>query len=101
MAILPLLLIQEEQMSVNNLIVKECTLSTGKLPPEDLPRNSPDITSAVYRGRKALNQTNKSNKIPTISHDMLVRDIPWHHMLILSLLTDFLQTIISFPEMTL
>ena len=36
-------------------MVKECILSTGKLPPEGLPRNSvvritdrPDMTSAVY-----------------------------------------------------
>ena len=43
-------------------------LSTGKLPPGGLPRNSviritdhPDMTSAAYRGCKATNQTNKQN----------------------------------------
>ena len=41
-------------------------LSTDKLPMGGLPRNSvvritdrPDVTSAVYRGHKATNQTNK------------------------------------------
>ena len=40
-----------------------CTLSTGRLTPGGLPINSvviiidrPDMTIAVYRGRKALNQ---------------------------------------------
>ena len=44
------------------LVVKECTLRTGKLPPRGLSRNSvlriidrPDITSTVYHGRKATN----------------------------------------------
>ena len=53
------------------LMAKECTLSTGKLPPGGLSWNSvvrltdhPDMTSAVYRGHKALNQTNQ--KIITI-----------------------------------
>ena len=51
-------------------MAKQCTLSTGKLPPIGLPRNSvvritdrPDITSAVYLGLKATNQTNKLNMI--------------------------------------
>ena len=45
-------------------MVKECMLSTGKLPLGGLPRNSvvriadcPDMTSAVHRGRQASNQT--------------------------------------------
>ena len=57
MTILPLPLIQEEQLSVNG---EECTLSTGNLPPRGLPRNSvvriAVLTSAVYRGRKATNK---------------------------------------------
>ena len=47
-------------------MAKECTLSTSKLSPGGLPRNSviritdlPDMTSAVYRGCKATNRTNK------------------------------------------
>ena len=43
---------------------KQCNLSTGKLPLGSLHRNSvvrmidcPDMTSAVYLGRKATNQT--------------------------------------------
>ena len=46
-------------------MAKECTLSTGKLPLEGLLKNSvvritdgPDMTAAVYHGRKATNQTN-------------------------------------------
>ena len=59
MTSLPLLLIQEK--SNCQLMGKECTLSTGKLPPGGLSRNSvaritdhPDMTSAVYHGGKAL-----------------------------------------------
>ena len=44
-------------------MVKECVLSTGKLSPGGLPRNSVaritdrlDMTSAVYRGCKAINK---------------------------------------------
>ena len=44
-------------------MAKECTLSTGKLPPRGLPRNSvsrindrPEKTSAVCRRRKPTNQ---------------------------------------------
>ena len=44
-------------------MTKECTLSTGKLPVGGLLRNSavmitdhPDMTIAVYHGRKAPNQ---------------------------------------------
>ena len=50
-------------------MVKECMLSSGKLPLGGLPRNNvvritdlPDMTSAVYSGRKATNQTNKQTK---------------------------------------
>ena len=63
------MLIQEEQLSVND---EKCALSTGLLPPGGLPRNSvvrindrPDMTSAVYCGCKALNQT-KTNLLETI-----------------------------------
>ena len=52
---------------------KENTLSTGKLPLGGLHRNSvvritdrPDMTSAVYGGRKALNQTNKCLSNPQL-----------------------------------
>ena len=45
-------------------MAKECTLSTGKLPPGGLPRNSvvrlidyPDMTSAVYSGCKTTDET--------------------------------------------
>ena len=55
-------LIKKEQLSVNGERMYS-TLNTGKLPPGGLPRNSvvrltghPDMTSAVYHGRKALNQ---------------------------------------------
>ena len=61
---LPLPLIQEELA-----VVKECTVSIGKLPLEGLPRNSvlritdhPDMTSAVCRGPKALNKKNRNIK---------------------------------------
>ena len=47
-------------------MAKECMLRTDKLPLGGLPRNSvvritdcPDMTSAVYCVRKAINQTNK------------------------------------------
>ena len=51
------------------LLAKEGALSTGYLPQGGLPRNSvdritdrPDLTSAVYCGRKALTQpTNPTN----------------------------------------
>ena len=56
---------RDEQLSVNG---GKCTLSTGKLPLGVLLRNSvvritdrPDMISAVYRGSKATNQTNKQN----------------------------------------
>ena len=46
-------------------------LSTGKLPFGGLSRNSvdritdcPNMTSAVYLGCKAINQTNKQPKLP-------------------------------------
>ena len=51
-------------------MVMECMLSTGKLPLEGLPKNSvvritdrPDMTSAVYHGHKASNQTIKQNSM--------------------------------------
>ena len=47
-------------------MAKRCALSTGNLLRGGLPRNNvdritdrPDMTSAVYRGRKASTQTNK------------------------------------------
>ena len=64
-AILPLPLIQEEQ-----LMAKECALSTGYLPRGGLPRNSvdritdrPDMTSVVDRGRKASTQTKQKKNV--------------------------------------
>ena len=51
-------------------MAKECALSTGKLPPRGLPRNRgvriidcPDMTSAVYCGHNATNETNKSDDL--------------------------------------
>ena len=53
--------------SSSQFMTKECTLSTGKLHPGGLPRNiviwitdRPDMTSAVYLGRTALNTTTYS-----------------------------------------
>ena len=50
-------------------MVKECMLSTGEGHLRALPRKSvvritehPDMTSAVYHGRKASNQTKKQTK---------------------------------------
>ena len=50
-------------------MAKWCTLSPGKLPRGGLPKNSvdritdrPDMTSAVYRGRKEPTKTNKQAK---------------------------------------
>ena len=47
-------------------MAKWCALSPGKLPRGGLPKNSvdritdrPDMTSAVYRGRKEPTKTNK------------------------------------------
>ena len=69
--ILPLPLIQEEQLSDNG---ERMYTIYGKLPPGGLPWNSvvritdrPDMTSAVYRGRKASNQNKKKILIITIS----------------------------------
>ena len=62
LVILPLLLIQEERLSVSGEIHVLYTLSTGKLSPEGLPRNSvvgiTELTLSVYRERKTRNQTN-------------------------------------------
>ena len=46
------------------LLAKEWTLNTGKVPPRGLLRNSvvKYLTSAVYCGHKATNQTNKYSK---------------------------------------
>ena len=53
-------------------MVKRCALSTGNLLRGGLPRNNvdritdrPDMTSAVYGGRKASTHTNKQNKYET------------------------------------
>ena len=61
----PLFLFRLFKKSSCQLMPKECSLSTGKLPPVVLPRNSvvritncPDMPSAVYNGRKAR-KTNK------------------------------------------
>ena len=57
------------KMSSCQFIMNECTLSTGKLPLGCMPRNSvvriidsPDMTSAVYHGHKALNKKKKKTK---------------------------------------
>ena len=54
-------------------MAKRCALSTGNLLRGGLPRNSvdritdrPDMTSAVYRGRKASTQTNKQKYFQTL-----------------------------------
>ena len=57
-AILPFLLFKKSSCQ---LMVKECELSTGKLPLVGLPRNSvitdhPGLTSSGYRGSKSINQ---------------------------------------------
>ena len=61
MAILPLFHCFKK--SSCQLMAKESSLNTDKLPLGGLPRNNvvrlndpPDMTSAVYRGRKATNQ---------------------------------------------
>ena len=50
-------------------MAKECSLSTGLLPPGGLPGNGvvrstdrPNMSLAVDRGRKTLNQTNKAKR---------------------------------------
>ena len=45
----------------NKICLHSIQLNTGKVPPGGLPRNTdrPDMTSGVYRGRKASNQINK------------------------------------------
>ena len=60
----PFFLFRWFKKSSCQLMVKECMLSTGKLPLGGLPRNSvvwiterPNITSAVYSGGKATIQT--------------------------------------------
>ena len=60
----PFFLFRWFKKSTCQLMVKEYTLSSGKLPPGSLPRNSvvritdqPNITSAVYYRGKATNQT--------------------------------------------
>ena len=68
-AILPLPLIQEEQLSGNGsrIMANECALSPGKLPLGNFPRTSvvritdrPDMSSAVYHGAiTGIYQTNK------------------------------------------
>ena len=58
-------------------MAKECTLSTRRLTPGGLPINSvviiidrPDMTIAVYRGRKALNQTHNLHDSTFIYRDI-------------------------------
>ena len=66
MAILLLSLLQEEQVSVNG---ERINAKTALIPLGGLPMNSvvritdrPDMTSAVYHERKAINQTKQTNK---------------------------------------
>ena len=61
-AILPRPLIQEDQLSVNGdrmyVFKSTCKLPLGGLPRTSVARitDHPDMTSAIYRGRKALNE---------------------------------------------
>ena len=62
----PFFLFRRFKKSICQLMAKWCTLSPGKLPRGGLPKNSvdritdrPDMTSAVYRGRKEPTKTNK------------------------------------------
>lgn len=80
MAILPIPQLQEEQCSCQ-LMAKEFTLSTGKVPLCGLPRNSvvritdcPDMTSAVDCGNKASTQPTKQKTyvIPRAGTALLV-----------------------------
>ena len=55
--LLPFFLSRLFKKSSCSLIAKECTLTTSKMPPGGLPRNTmfritdqPNMTSAVYRG---------------------------------------------------
>ena len=68
--LLPFFLSHLFKKSSCSLMAKECTLTTSKMPPGGLPRNTmfritdrPDMTSAVYRGRKALNQKNQKSTV--------------------------------------
>ena len=70
--LVPLLMIQEEQLSVN-IMAKECTLSSCKPPLGGLPRNSvvritdhPEMTSDGYRGCKAPANKQKTKQKKTI-----------------------------------
>ena len=66
MAILPLPLIQEEQLSVNGeRMCAKFWLFLGGLPRNSVDRitDRPDMTSAVDRGHKASTQTNKQNQL--------------------------------------
>ena len=67
MAILPLPLNQEEQLSVNceRMCAKYWLPASGGLPRNSLDRitDRPDMTLAVDRGRKALTQTNKQTNL--------------------------------------
>ena len=74
------------------LIAGKCTLSTGKLPLGGLPRNTvvrtidrPNMTSAVYRGRKSLNQSNKQTNTIKVSLDIYV-SLSSSHSFLLSIL---------------
>ena len=57
---------------------KEGALNIGKLPVEGLPRNSVILTSAVYHGRKTLNQTNKQLQFLVIANLLFL--IPYDHV---------------------
>ena len=60
-------------------MAKRCALSTGNLLRGGLPRNSvdritdhPDMTSALYRGRKASTQTNKQKLLAILLNEQFI-----------------------------
>ena len=63
------------------LLAKEWALNTGKLPPGDCL----NMTSAVYHGCKAPNQTNKQNdlaktgRINFNNHDFFLSSVDFSH----------------------
>ena len=77
-AILPLPLIQEEQLSVNGerMCAKYWLPASSGLPRNSVDRitDRPDMTSAVDRGCEASTQTNKQNNIGL--YEEIIKIIP-------------------------